>query len=310
MKDLNKYINWLKRKNLSSYTVDNYLQAIRLYGERKLNTNQVCHYLKKNLSKYEPKSLQLKKTALCSYARFKQLKISWEKVVSLIPKVQKKFYVTINEQELIKLKQAFTETSQKLHERNNLILDFLFYTGVRIGELVKVRHRDYQDNTLRILGKGNKVRYIFLPEFLIDKINPYSSDYLFTSRKGKPMITRKINFIIAQKTQAAGIQKRITPHTFRRSLATNLYNRGGRLETIQKQLGHSSSDTTMSYIHNDFNTLYADYSKLLQTQPSLDSDKQSLKNYSATELLAELSQRSTGWSQEARQKEPERRNYA
>ena len=59
-------------------------------------------------------------------------------------------------------------------------------------------------------------------------------------------------------------KKNISPHSFRRSLATNLYNSGGKLETIQKQLGHSSLDTTLGYIHNDYQTLYADYSKLWQ----------------------------------------------
>jgi integrase len=73
-------------------------------------------------------------------------------------------------------------------------------------------------------------------------------------------------------------------------LATNLYNRGGKLETIQKQLGHSKLDTTLAYIHNDFNTLYQDYSKLFREKPN---QNQSLKNCSTAELLAELSQRST-----------------
>ncbi|CAJ0762204.1 3247_t:CDS:2, partial [Entrophospora sp. SA101] len=78
------------------------------------------------------------------------------------------------------------------------------------------------------------------------------------------------------------------PHTFRRSLATNLYNRGGRLETIQKQLGHSTIQTTLGYIHNDFNTLYQDYSKIFQERPKAN---QSLRDYSTAELLAEISQR-------------------
>jgi len=93
--------------------------------------------------------------------------------------------------------------------------------------------------------------------------------------------------IIKKKVEKAGLLKHITPHTFRRSLATNLYNRGGRLETIQKQLGHASCNTTMGYIHNDHDTLYQDYSKIFQ-EPGYN---QSLRSYSTAELLGEINRR-------------------
>jgi len=77
--------------------------------------------------------------------------------------------------------------------------------------------------------------------FLISKLtNPYSNIYLFTNRCGKPL-TR----------------------------ITNLYKKNGKLETIQKQLGHSSLDTTMRYIHNDYDSFYNDYSKLWKNETIL-----------------------------------------
>ncbi|CAI2200664.1 15778_t:CDS:2, partial [Funneliformis geosporum] len=88
---------------------------------------------------------------------------------------------------------------------------------------------------------------------------PCSNDYLFLTRKGSKLKDVQVRTIIKRKVERAGIIKAITPHTFRRSLATNLYNKGGKLETIQKQLGHSNIQTTLGYIHNDFNTLYKDY---------------------------------------------------
>jgi len=68
--------------------------------------------------------------------------------------------------------------------------------------------------------------------------------------------------IIQQRTLKAGIKKRVTPRAFRRSFATHLHNRGTHLTTIQKLLGHSRLETTIGYIHNDFDYLYQDYSKL------------------------------------------------
>jgi len=160
------------------------------------------------------------------------------------------------------LKQTQTKTNQKTNDRNKLILDFLFYTGLRVSELINIRHCDYQNKLLRIHGKGNKIRFILLPEFLTKNFDPYSKNYLFLTRYGKKLTKEQIRRNIKRKAKQARIKKNISPHSFRRSLATNLYNSGGKLDTIQKQLGHSSLDTTLGYIHNDYQTLYADYSKL------------------------------------------------
>lgn len=64
------------------------------------------------------------------------------------------------------------------------------------------------------------------------------------------------------KAKLAGIKKNISPHTFRRSLATNSFKLGVGLDTIKKQLGHVNLNTTLDYIHNDYQTLYQDYSKI------------------------------------------------
>jgi site-specific recombinase XerD len=72
--------------------------------------------------------------------------------------------------------------------------------------------------------------------------------------------------MICQRTKLTNFKKWITPHSFRRSFATLLNNRGCKLTTIQKLLGHSNIETTAQYIHNDYNTLYADYSKLWKNE--------------------------------------------
>jgi len=131
-----------------------------------------------------------------------------------------------------------------------------------VSELVNLKHQDYQDNSLRILGKGNKVRYIFLPPDLISQINPYSADYLFTNCHGNKITREYIVKLIRKRTLLAVIKKRITPHTFRRSFATLLNSKGARLTTIQKLLGHSHLNTTANYIHNSYEELYLDYSRL------------------------------------------------
>jgi len=142
------------------------------------------------------------------------------------------------------------------------LLDFLFYSGVRINELTNIKHQDWQGNQLKIHGKGNKVRYIFLPEFLIQHLDPTNPDYLFLNQRGNPIKAEYIRWLLKERTQQTQIKKKITPHTFRRSFATLLYQKGAQLMTIQRLLGHSSVQTTEGYIHNDWAYLYGDYSRL------------------------------------------------
>jgi len=265
---LKDYQTWLQAKNFTKETIEKYLFTVNKYGNREINTNSIAEFIKENLAKYEPNTLRGQKNALASYAKFLKIyeKVGWEKITRIIPSVQQKFFATVTEEELEKLKIANTKTDQKTNQRNNLILDFHFYTGLRVNELINIRHSDYQNRLLKVNGKGNKVRYILLPEFLTKYFDPYSKNYLFLTRNGKKLTKGQIRRNIKRKCRQAGIKKNISPHSFRRSLATNLYNSGGKLATIQKQLGHASLDTTLGYIHNDYQTLYADYSKLWQRQ--------------------------------------------
>ena len=124
---------------------------------------------------------------------------------------------------------------------------------------------------LRVLGKGNKVRHVFLPPWLVKYFKPTKRNYLFTTDQGKKLPREWISVIIKQRTEKAGIKKRITPHTFRRSFATLLNNRRTNLTTIQKLLGHARLETTANYIHNDYQTLYEDYNKLWKNNPNLSN---------------------------------------
>jgi len=260
-----KYLEWLQEKNLAQPTIRLYLDTLRHFPAP-LTTPNIKEYFKDNLKTYAPNTLKAKKYALNSYIKFKKLKVEWEKIARLIPSVQKKFFDTINEQELALLKQAQVEKNPIIHARNNLMLDFLFYSGVRINELINIKHADWQGNQLKVHGKGNKVRYIFLPTFLIQHLNPTSPNYLFLNQRGNQIKAEYIRWLLKERTKKAGLKKNITLHTFRRSFATLLYQKGAQLMTIQRLLGHSSVQTTEGYIHNDFAYVYGDYSRLWLTQ--------------------------------------------
>ena len=231
-----------------------------------LNDKNINKFFKSKVEELAANGLKNVFFSLKSYAEFQKIgNIDWKLIRKLIPKTQGRFFDTIDEKELEQLKQARFEKWERTYQRNNLILDFLFYTGIRVNELVNVKHKDYnfQQRTLQILGKGNKVRYIFLPPCLANQFNSNSQYYFFQGWETKKRLSvRAIEQIILNKTKKAEINKWITPHSFRRSFATHLHNKETQLTTIQKLLGHSKIETTATYIHNDYDYLYQDYSKI------------------------------------------------
>jgi integrase/recombinase XerD len=259
------YQQWLQEKNLAPTTIRSYLHSLAKFNQAP-TTQTLQAYFKANLPNYDPSTLKVRQYALNSYLKFKQLKVEWEKIARLIPKVQRKFYATLNELELIQLKKTQVEKNRQIYQRNSRILDFLFYSGVRINELVQIKHSDWKQDNLKIFGKGNKVRYIFLPPFLVRYFKA-EKGYLFTGQQGKPLSAEYIRGMIKRRAEKANFNKNITPHTFRRSFATHLRQKGSRLETIQTLLGHSSIQTTERYIQFDRDSLYEDYSRLWRDSP-------------------------------------------
>lgn len=259
------YLEWLKDRNRASDTIKVYCQALELFlANNQLNTQSIRNFLKSNITKYQPNSLKVFRQALSSYAKFQKIEIEWEWIKGIIPKTMRRLFDTLTISELEQLKSTKTERNKQTHQRNNLIFDFLFYTGIRVSELVNIKHSDWEAKTecLKVHGKGNKVRYIFLPPQLIEHFKANSQGYLFTNLKQEPLYPLVIRQIIQQRLKASGIKKHITPHSFRRSFATLLHSKGAKLITIQQLLGHDSITTTEKYIQSDYQTLYADYSKL------------------------------------------------
>ncbi|WNE40109.1 MAG: Tyrosine recombinase XerD [Mycoplasmataceae bacterium] len=267
-KPLTKYIEWLKDRNASERTVELYTQALKKF-DKTLTTNNIRSYLQSSLDKYKTNTCKIYRQAISSFTRFKKLKVDWEKITGILPKMEQNFFDTLDWEEINLMKRVRNERFLTNWERNNLIIDFLIYSGLRVSEIVNIRHSHWTGNSLQVWGKWNKIRPVLLPPFLSKCLQPNSNAYLFTNLDGSQMTVKQIRRIIKLRSAQAGIKKNVTPHTFRRSFATLSNNNGTCLTTIKKQLGHSNINTTANYIHNDFNTLYEDYSKLWKNQPNL-----------------------------------------
>ena len=170
---------------------------------------------------------------------------------------------TLSLEEIEKLISA-TEENTDLAKRNRCMIEVLYGCGLRVSELteLQISNINFKENYLKIQGKGDKVRFVPLADYTADfiknyinnirskqKINPKYSDILFLNSRGVQISRQMVFLIIKEIVRKAGIQKNISPHTFRHSFATHLLQNGADLRFIQEMLGHSSITTTEIYTH-------------------------------------------------------------
>ena len=275
-KDLNSYLEYLKfQKNYSDYTIENYKHDIIEYLEylnkeslnyKDIEYSDIRFYLMflKDERHDNNTSINRKLSSLRGFYKFlANENIVKTNVFSLVngPKKSKKLprYFEYNE-----LEELFNvpDTRTPLGQRDSLILEMLYATGVRVGELVniKVNDIDLGRRNIIILGKGNKERFVTYGEYCEDILKTYlnngrvilnvkQSDYLFLNNNGGQLTDRGVRLILDKLIQKTSINKNISPHMIRHSFATHLLNEGCDLLTVQKLLGHESIKATQIYTH-------------------------------------------------------------
>ena len=151
----------------------------------------------------------------------------------------------------------------------NAMLETLYSCGLRVSELVTLRISDlfFKDGFIRVIGKGDKQRLVpvsstavRLIEYYLDQraslpVDEHHADTLFLNNKGKGLTRVMVFHIIRECAKAAGITKKISPHTFRHSFATHLLAGGASIRQVQEMLGHESILTTEIYTHLDRESL-------------------------------------------------------
>jgi integrase len=157
-----------------------------------------------------------------------------------------------------------------------LILKFLWMTMVRVAELASLQIEDlhFDDGYAKIrAGKGSKDRLVVVPIALAQELKSYVGNRrrgpIFVSQQRRAFSTRRIEQIASQAAAAAKIQTHVTPHTFRRSMATALLNRGAREEVVSTLLGHESTETTRAaYARLSIQTLAVELERALSNEPT------------------------------------------
>ena len=180
------------------------------------------------------------------------------------PSIGRKLPEVLTVAEIDQLISAIDLSKDEGH-RNKAILETLYSCGLRVSELVNLKYSDIfiEEGFIRVIGKGNKERLVPLSKSVVNEIGIYSSirkhlkiqkgaeDFVFLNRRGVPLTRVMIFTIIRGLAEAIGLQKTISPHTFRHSFATHLIEGGANLRAIQDMLGHESITTTEIYTHLD-----------------------------------------------------------
>ena len=182
------------------------------------------------------------------------------------PKLGKYLPAVLSVEEVTAILES-VDLKKPFGKRDRAILEVLYGCGLRVSEAagLRISHVHLDEGFVDVIGKGDKQRLVPLGEIAADAIRAYLpdrptpaerrfEDILFLNRFGKPLSRISIFKLVKDQAMAAGIQKEISPHTFRHSFATHLIENGADLRIVQEMLGHESILTTEIYTHIDTKT--------------------------------------------------------
>ena len=181
------------------------------------------------------------------------------------PKIGRKLPDTLSIEDIDNISGA-VDLSKPEGERNRAIIETLYGCGLRVSELTTLKLSDlfFEESFIKVTGKGNKERFVPIGALTQKYINTYRKEVrihlniqpnfentLFLNRRGKQLTRAMIFTIVKRLSEKIGLNKNISPHTFRHSFATHLLENGADLSAIQLMLGHESITTTEIYMHVD-----------------------------------------------------------
>ena len=276
-----KFLHYLKHEKrysvhtLLSYSTDlkqftNFLSSeFSVRSIRKVNFQLVRSWIAKLLNEnISARSVNRKITTLKTYFRFliREDIINQSPMQKIIsPKTSKRLPVFV---EQVKMEQLLNEIDFGvgfLAQRDRLILELFYFTGIRLSELINLKNKDinYSDSTILVLGKRKKERLIPLTSDILSKIKKLNSSnkskYLFTTDKGKQISTKQVYRLVNKYLSMVTTLGKKSPHILRHTFATHMLNNGADINAIKELLGHANLSATQIYTHNTIEKLKTVY---------------------------------------------------
>jgi len=254
---LQRFADWAKHPHPNKITQD-MIRKYRLYLNRSVEGRDSVT-LKKSTQNYHLIALR----TFFKYLSKRDIKtLSADKIE--LTKTGTRKIEFLEEDELRRMLNATKDTGGLIGKRDRAILEMLFSTGLRVSELsqLQIKEVNLRRGEFSVRGKGSKHRVVFLSDDARDSIKNYldarkdTSPYLFVShdrakhrRDSLPISPRSVQRTVERYATAAGISKKITPHTLRHTFATDLLRNGADIRSVQAMLGHESITTTQIYTH-------------------------------------------------------------
>lgn len=273
---LEKFLSYLEfEKGYSKNTIKGYEENIEYFFQfledkkytdiKKINYNVIRqfltelyhhHYSKRTVARYI--------SSLRSFFKFlNNEEIIEENPMILIsnPKLDKRLPSVLNYEQVEEIiKKPNQETP--LGIRDACMFELLYSTGIRVSELVGIKLSDLYLNRhqIKILGKGNKERYVLFGTPCLELLNQYlkvrlellknkNHEFLFLDAHGNPLTTNGVRYRLKQYVRTCDFKTKVSPHMFRHTFATDMLNEGADLKTVQELLGHENLSTTQVYTH-------------------------------------------------------------
>lgn len=250
-KDLENFLDFLDKECIKKYENIDY-KVLRLYLNEMFNRKYSSKTISRNLSSLRTFFKYLSREEIIGFNPM---------ILISNPKQEKKLPSYLNYKELEDILDI-PDTSTVLGLRDASILELLYSTGIRVGELVniKIKDIDFNGNRIKILGKGNKERYVLFGDKCKKLLNKYlsesrtqlikqSNDYLYLNTRGTPISIRTTEKMVDDVVKRSSVKFNVSPHTLRHTFATHMLDNGADLNSVGELLGHSNLNTTAVYTH-------------------------------------------------------------
>jgi integrase/recombinase XerC/integrase/recombinase XerD len=277
---LKSFRDYLRMRNYSNRTLESYDQVIKHFayyvwlrrhtevtklvfywrdlGKARLDTGvevpplMVTDYLSflSSMRTYKPKTSHRIISTLSSFYRFLYMQgavVANPMVGVERPRIKQQEVKYLKHNQVLRLIDSIPD------ERDKLIVRTIYATGVRVSELcgINIEDIDFEEHTIRIKGKGDKIRIVFVDDETLESMKNFIGNMkiagpLFEGQQGKHISPRAIQHIFRHYAPVG-----ITPHKIRHSYASELYRRSKNLRVLQENLGHTSIKTTEIYLHTD-----------------------------------------------------------
>ena len=279
----NKFIIYLSsEKRFSEHTIKSYTSDLKQFTSflssefqiideiHEISFQIIRTWIASLLEKgINPRSVNRKISTLKTYFKFliregELIENPMTKVVA--PKSKKRLPVFIEEDQIASLLNEVQFEEGFIGQRNKLIIELFYVTGIRLSELIniKISDIDFNNQSIKVLGKRNKERIIPLSSNVVDDLNLFikanrKNKYLFTNLEGDKLYNKLVYRLVNKYIGEISSVNKKSPHILRHTFATHMLNNGADINAIKELLGHANLSATQVYTHNTIEKLKTVY---------------------------------------------------